>query len=238
MASMRSSGQCRIDRNRGLSHLRWQPSLAERSFRRHATEHRPMATPAEAGALAPTRQPIPAPLTRARDISGRDGQPRRLTPSRACNPCAPTSPRCFVPSGFASPAKISPASWDLGPRRGTGSLVSRGRPNCNPFREFRAASRHAVATPGDLLFHIRAERMDLCFELATHIMARLEGRRCCGGRGARLSLFRQPRPLGLWSTGPRTPPARRSGGRHDNRRGGPPPSLAAAMSSCRNISTT
>jgi putative iron-dependent peroxidase len=45
----------------------------------------------------------------------------------------------------------------------------------HPFREFRAGSRHAVATPGDLLFHIRAERMDLCFELATHIMARLEG---------------------------------------------------------------
>src|SRR4029079_18275529 len=45
----------------------------------------------------------------------------------------------------------------------------------HPFREFRAGSRHAVATPGDLLFHIRAERMDLCFELATQIMARLEG---------------------------------------------------------------
>jgi putative iron-dependent peroxidase len=43
----------------------------------------------------------------------------------------------------------------------------------HPFREIRAGSRHAVATPGDLLFHIRAERMDLCFELATQIMARL-----------------------------------------------------------------
>jgi porphyrinogen peroxidase len=29
------------------------------------------------------------------------------------------------------------------------------------------------STPGDLLFHIRAKRMDLCFELATQIMARL-----------------------------------------------------------------
>jgi porphyrinogen peroxidase len=45
----------------------------------------------------------------------------------------------------------------------------------HPFREIRAGSRHAVATPGDLLFHIRAKRMDLCFELATQIMARLEG---------------------------------------------------------------
>jgi porphyrinogen peroxidase len=45
----------------------------------------------------------------------------------------------------------------------------------HPFREFKAGPRHAVATPGDLLFHIRAKRMDLCFELATQIMTRLEG---------------------------------------------------------------
>jgi putative iron-dependent peroxidase len=43
----------------------------------------------------------------------------------------------------------------------------------HPFREIRSGSRHAVATPGDLLFHIRAKRMDLCFELATQIMAAL-----------------------------------------------------------------
>jgi len=45
----------------------------------------------------------------------------------------------------------------------------------HPFREFRAEDRHAIATPGDLLFHIRAERMDLCFELESLIMASLEG---------------------------------------------------------------
>jgi porphyrinogen peroxidase len=43
----------------------------------------------------------------------------------------------------------------------------------HPFREVRAGTRHAVSTPGDLLFHIRAKRMDLCFELATQIMARI-----------------------------------------------------------------
>ena len=43
----------------------------------------------------------------------------------------------------------------------------------HPFREIKAGSRYAVATPGDLLFHIRAKRMDLCFELATQIMTRL-----------------------------------------------------------------
>ncbi len=45
----------------------------------------------------------------------------------------------------------------------------------HPFREIRSGARHAVSTPGDLVFHIRAKRMDLCFELATQIMTRLEG---------------------------------------------------------------
>jgi porphyrinogen peroxidase len=43
----------------------------------------------------------------------------------------------------------------------------------HPFREIRAGGRHAVSTPGDLLFHIRAKNMDLCFELATQFMERL-----------------------------------------------------------------
>jgi putative iron-dependent peroxidase len=43
----------------------------------------------------------------------------------------------------------------------------------HPFREIKAGPRHAVATPGDLMFHIRAKRMDLCFEMATQIMAAL-----------------------------------------------------------------
>ena len=43
----------------------------------------------------------------------------------------------------------------------------------HPFREIRSGGRHAVSTPGDILFHLRAERMDLCFELATHITTRL-----------------------------------------------------------------
>jgi putative iron-dependent peroxidase len=42
----------------------------------------------------------------------------------------------------------------------------------HPFQEIRG-QHHAVATPGDLLFHIRSSRMDLCFELATLIMSRL-----------------------------------------------------------------
>ena len=55
-----------------------------------------------------------------------------------------------------------------------GRLFGEPRPaELHPFREIEAGGRHAVATPGDLLFHIRAERMDLCFELAAQIMERI-----------------------------------------------------------------
>jgi len=43
----------------------------------------------------------------------------------------------------------------------------------HPFREYHAEPRHAMATPGDLLFHIRADRLDLCFDLAALVMERL-----------------------------------------------------------------
>ena len=62
---------------------------------------------------------------------------------------------CVV--GFGSDA------WD--------KLFGSPRPaELHPFREIRSGDRHAVSTPGDILFHIRAKRMDLCFELATQIM--------------------------------------------------------------------
>lgn len=40
------------------------------------------------------------------------------------------------------------------------------------FREIHG-EHHAVATPGDILLHIRAGSMDLCFELAMQVAARL-----------------------------------------------------------------
>jgi len=62
--------------------------------------------------------------------------------------------------GFGSDA------WD--------KLFSSPRPaELHPFREIRSNGRHAISTPGDILFHIRAKRMDLCFELATQIMDRI-----------------------------------------------------------------
>ncbi len=42
----------------------------------------------------------------------------------------------------------------------------------HPFREIMGV-HHAPSTPGDLLFHIRATHMDMCFELAIQIMSRL-----------------------------------------------------------------
>nr|WP_250901917.1 MULTISPECIES: Dyp-type peroxidase [unclassified Dyella] len=62
-------------------------------------------------------------------------------------------------TGFGS------AAWDR--------LFGQPRPaELHPFREIQGA-HHAPSTPGDLLFHIRATRMDMCFELATVIMSRL-----------------------------------------------------------------
>jgi putative iron-dependent peroxidase len=41
------------------------------------------------------------------------------------------------------------------------------------FAEIQSGPRRAVSTPGDLLLHIRAKRMDLCFELAMQVMTRI-----------------------------------------------------------------
>ncbi|MBS1676133.1 MAG: Dyp-type peroxidase [Actinobacteria bacterium] len=43
----------------------------------------------------------------------------------------------------------------------------------HPFRELRGARHTAPATPGDLFFHLRADRLDVCFELARLIVDRL-----------------------------------------------------------------
>ena len=69
-----------------------------------------------------------------------------------------------IEAGLSCVMGIGSTAWD--------ALFGQPRPaELHPFREFHAGTRHAIATPGDLLFHIRAKRMDMCFELATHIMA-------------------------------------------------------------------
>jgi putative iron-dependent peroxidase len=65
-------------------------------------------------------------------------------------------------------AGVGSAAWDR--------LFSGPRPaELHRFRELASGQHRAVSTPGDLLFHIRARRMDLCFELAALIMGRLRG---------------------------------------------------------------
>lgn len=56
------------------------------------------------------------------------------------------------------------------------ALFGAPRPaSLHPFREFGSGDRVAVATPGDMLLHIRADSMDLCFELATLLINGLDG---------------------------------------------------------------
>jgi len=65
-------------------------------------------------------------------------------------------------------AAVGSQAWDR--------LFAGPRPaELHPFRELTGDRHHAVATPGDLLFHIRHDRMDLCFEFASQVMSRLAG---------------------------------------------------------------
>ncbi|MBF8669393.1 Dyp-type peroxidase [Pseudomonas putida] len=72
-----------------------------------------------------------------------------------------------VPSGNLSCViGFGAAVWD--------GLFGAPRPaGLHAFREFGSGERKAVATPGDILLHIRAEHMDLCFELAALVVKRL-----------------------------------------------------------------
>jgi putative iron-dependent peroxidase len=77
--------------------------------------------------------------------------------------------------GFRAPgpplacvAGIGSQAWDR--------LFSGPRPaELHPFRELAGTVHRAVSTPGDLLFHIRHDRMDMCFEFVSHAMTRLGG---------------------------------------------------------------
>jgi putative iron-dependent peroxidase len=65
-------------------------------------------------------------------------------------------------------AGVGSEAWDR--------LFSGPRPaELHPFPAIVGDKHRAVSTPGDLLFHIRATQMDLCFELAGQIMERLRG---------------------------------------------------------------
>ncbi|HTJ69518.1 MAG TPA: Dyp-type peroxidase [Actinospica sp.] len=68
--------------------------------------------------------------------------------------------------GLTVVAGVGSDAWDR--------LFGGPRPaELHPFRPLAGPRHTAPATPGDLLFHIRARRMDLCFELAGQLTRRL-----------------------------------------------------------------
>ncbi len=125
-----------------------------------------------ANQLPAVAQPVSAPLTRAAIFlvaTLNPGPDHRAALLSFCGDLAAILRAVEfrdVEGGLSCVMGIGCDAWD----RLFGSL----RPaELHRFREIRAGERHAVSTPGDLLFHIRAKRMDLCFEVATQIMARI-----------------------------------------------------------------
>ena len=126
----------------------------------------------QAGGLAAQAQPVAGPLTRAAIFlvaTLNPGLENRGTVRSFCGDLAALLRAVEfrdLEGGLSCVMGFSSDAWDR--------LFGPPRPKeLHPFREIRAGARHAVSTPGDLLFHIRAKRMDLCFELATQIMARI-----------------------------------------------------------------
>jgi porphyrinogen peroxidase len=117
-------------------------------------------------------QPVSAPLTRAAIflvVTINPGDDNRAAALSFCADFAGLVRAVEfrdLEAGLSCVIGIGSDAWDR--------LFGDPRPaELHPFREFRAGARHAIATPGDLLFHIRAKRMDLCFEIAAQIMAKL-----------------------------------------------------------------
>ncbi|NHO32867.1 Dyp-type peroxidase [Acetobacter fallax] len=120
---------------------------------------------------APVSQPVVAPLTRAAIFLVLTINPGSKAETAVKSLCADLSAlRRTV--GFrdlngqlSCVTGIGSDAWDRlfpGPRPG----------ELHTFREISGV-HHAVSTPGDLLFHIRATRPDMCFEMASLIMERL-----------------------------------------------------------------
>jgi putative iron-dependent peroxidase len=70
--------------------------------------------------------------------------------------------------GLAVVAGVGSGAWDR--------LFTGPRPaELHAFKALDGTPHRAVATPGDLLFHVRAATMDLCWELASLVVGRLAG---------------------------------------------------------------
>jgi putative iron-dependent peroxidase len=117
-------------------------------------------------------QPVAAPLSRAAIFLVVTLKPEPQTRSTVRSFCGDLSgifravEMRDLEAGLSCIMSIGSDAWDR--------LFGSPRPAMlHPFREIRGEKHTAVATPGDLLFHIRAKRMDLCFELETQIMTAL-----------------------------------------------------------------
>src|SRR6267143_2266583 len=135
-------------------------------------ESDPMSAPEQASGIVGFAQPVAAPLTRAAIflvVTLKPGSEHRRTVRSLCGDLATVTRAVEFRDIEAGLSCVVGFGSDAGDR-----LFGAPRPvELHVFREIHAGTRHAVSTPGDLLFHIRAKRMDLCFELATQIMARL-----------------------------------------------------------------
>ena len=123
---------------------------------------------------APVPQPVLAPLTRSAIflVVSLKPDPESYAVVRSLCIDLPSIFRAVdfrrIEAGLSCVAAFGSDAWD--------KLFGKPRPaQLHPFREIRSGGRHAVATPGDVLFHIRAGEMDLCFELAAQIMERIGG---------------------------------------------------------------
>jgi putative iron-dependent peroxidase len=119
-----------------------------------------------------TPQPVLSPLTAAAAflvLAMDSGSEATVRDVLADLPALQRSVGFRIPEGrLACVAAIGSRAWDR--------LFSGPRPaELHPFQPLYGSKHSAVATPGDLLFHIRANRMDLCFEYATQVMNRLAG---------------------------------------------------------------
>ncbi|MFZ1176287.1 MAG: Dyp-type peroxidase [Mycobacterium sp.] len=77
--------------------------------------------------------------------------------------------------GFREPPKRLSAIASIG-SNAWNRLFSGPRPaELRPFVELKGPRHTAPATPGDVLFHIRAESLDVCFELADRILKAMAG---------------------------------------------------------------
>ena len=119
----------------------------------------------------PESQPIVTPLTAAAMFLVLTVNPGGEETTRGLLADLPGLERAVgfrIPGDLSCVAAVGSAAW--------GRLFSGPRPAAlHPFRALSGPRHQAPATPGDLLFHLRASRMDLCFELATQIMDRLAG---------------------------------------------------------------